>query len=197
MNYSYTITGQDVDTNNQVAIKLEHHTVEPSLLDEEVDIYKSLTERPGFPRVYWHGFQDDFRVMVFELLGPNLEDLLRYCGNRFSLKTTLMLADQLLSRFESLHSNCYLHRDVKPENFLLGTEKQGNTVYITDLGLAVYRQPERGQTVSSSQPRTIREPRLIGTCRYASINGHLDVGECFASPPRVSAYSCCSTISLG
>lgn len=119
-------------------------------------------------------------VLVFELLGPNLEDLFRYCGNRFSLKTTLMLADQLIRRLEVFHSNDYLHRDIKPENFLLGVGERANIAYMTDLGLAIYRHPDRWGT--SSPPRTsvairARPPQLLGTCRYASINGHLGVGK--------------------
>jgi serine/threonine protein kinase len=171
--------GRDADTGSEVAIKLEHSKVDPSLLEEEIRIYKSLQSKPGFPRVFWHGWQDSFQVMVFELLGPNLEDLFCYCGQKFTLKTTLMLADQLLHRFESLHAARYLHRDVKPENFLLGTGSQGNTVYMTDLGLAIYRQPTKPRQSSSSlkpsvpSPSVSHEPSLIGTCRYASINAHL------------------------
>jgi len=169
---AYNTTGKDVETNEEVAIKLEHHEVFPSLLEEEVDIYRSLSGRVGFPQLYWDGVHDDFRVMVFELLGPNLEELFRYCGNRFSLKTTLMIFDQLLHRFESLHSIQFLHRDVKPENFLMGLGKRGNLIYMTDLGLAILHQPD--QTVSGST--SVRNPQLIGTCRYASINGHLGIG---------------------
>ena len=117
-------------------------------------------------------------ALVFELLGPNLEDLFRYCGNQFSLKTTLMLADQLLRRLECLHSNNYLHRDIKPENFLLGVEQRGNTVYMTDLGLAKYHHPDRWSSSSSpTRAGTTRPPQLLGTCRYASIKGHLGIGR--------------------
>ena len=170
---AYITTGKDVETNEEVAIKLEHHTIVPSLLEEEANIYRSLSGRAGFPQLYWDGVKDDFTVMVFELLGPNLEDLFRYCGNRFSLKTTLMILDQLLRRFESLHSVQYLHRDVKPENFLMGMGKRGNFIYMTDLGLAIERYPDL--TVSGSS--SVRDPQMIGTCRYASINGHLGIGE--------------------
>jgi serine/threonine protein kinase len=104
--------------------------------------------------------------MAFELLGPNLEDLFNYCGRKFSLKTVLMLADQLIPCFQCIHSKRFIHRDVKPENMLMGDGKQGNKVYVTDIGLAKEIEQPGRHTYS-----------MIGTRRYASINAHLGVGE--------------------
>lgn len=169
-----------------MAIKLEHYRIVPSLLDQEVDIYESLRGRPGFPRVFWHGSQDDFRVMVMELLGPNLEDLFRYCVNQFSVKTASMLMDQLLRRLESLHRSGHYHRDIKPENFMLGVGRKGNVVYMTDLGLAFYRLVSK-ERVNVRERVKPSQPNLVGTCRYASINGHLDVRKC--NDPTISRPS--------
>ena len=77
--------------------------------------------------------------MVFDLLGPSLEDLFNFCGRKFSLKTVLMLVDQLLYYLEYIYFKSVIHRDIKPENFLMGMGKQGNRVYVTDLGLATGR----------------------------------------------------------
>jgi len=100
--------------------------------------------------------------MAFELLGPSLENLFNYCGRKFSLKTVLLLADQLISRFQYIHSKGYIHRDVKPDNLLMGIGTQGNTVYMTDIGLAKEIQDPDRHTYS-----------MVGTLRYASINAHL------------------------
>ena len=112
--------------------------------------------------------------MVFDLLGPSLENLFNFCGRRFSLKTVLMLADQLLQRLEFIHSKAVIHRDIKPENFLMGTGRSGNQVYVTDLGLAT----ERRELQMKTDPAGAAKRHLIGTARFASINGHLGIRKC-------------------
>lgn len=57
----------------------------------------------GIPNVHWFGVEGDYNVMVIDLLGPSLEDLFNYCKRKFSLKTVLMLADQMVSYTQSNH----------------------------------------------------------------------------------------------
>jgi serine/threonine protein kinase len=73
----------------------------------------------------WYGQECDFYVMISDLLGPSLEDLLNFYGRKFSLKIVLLLADQLISRVEYLHTKSPVHRDIKLENFLMRTGKLG------------------------------------------------------------------------
>ena len=90
-----------------VAIKLECVKTKHPQLHIESKFYRIMQGGVGIPTIKWCGSEGDFNVMVMELLGPSLEDLFNFCSRRFSLKTVLLLADQLISRIEFIHSkNC-------------------------------------------------------------------------------------------
>uniref|UniRef100_A0A8R7TBA1 non-specific serine/threonine protein kinase n=2 Tax=Triticinae TaxID=1648030 RepID=A0A8R7TBA1_TRIUA len=123
--------GTNVQTNEEVAIKLENvKTKHPQLLYES-KLYRILQGGTGIPNVKWFGVEGDYNVLVMDLLGPSLEDLFSFCNRKLSLKTVLMLADQMINRVEFVHSKSFLHRDIKPDNFLMGLGKRANQVNAT------------------------------------------------------------------
>ncbi|ROI81914.1 Casein kinase I isoform delta-B [Anabarilius grahami] len=141
--------GTDISVGEEVAIKLECVKTKHPQLHIESKIYKMMQGGVGIPTIKWCGAEGDYNVMVMELLGPSLEDLFNFCSRKFSLKTVLLLADQMISRIEYIHSKNFIHRDVKPDNFLMGLGKKGNLVYIIDFGLAKKYQQSRRDDLES------------------------------------------------
>ncbi|KAJ6348275.1 hypothetical protein OIU76_004694 [Salix suchowensis] len=165
--------GTSIQTNEEVAIKLENvKTKHPQLLYES-KLYKMLQGGTGIPNVKWFGAEGDYNVLVMDLLGPSLEDLFNFCNRKLSLKTVLMLADQMINRVEFVHSKSFLHRDIKPDNFLMGLGRRANQVYAIDFGLA-----KKYRDTSTHQHIPYRENKnLTGTARYASMNTHLGIEQ--------------------
>lgn len=165
--------GVNVHTGEEVAIKLEPLKSKHPQLIYESKIYRVLQGGYGIPGVKWFGSEGDYNVLVIDLLGPSLEDLFNYCNKKFTLKTVLMLADQMISRLEFMHSRSYIHRDVKPDNFLIGTGVKKHIVHIIDFGLAKkYQDPRNGRHIPYLEGKN-----LTGTARYASINTHLGIEQ--------------------
>ncbi|XP_077980010.1 casein kinase I-like isoform X2 [Glandiceps talaboti] len=165
--------GTNITNGEEVAIKLECVKTKHPQLHIESKFYKMMQGGVGIPTIKWCGAEGDYNVMVMELLGPSLEDLFNFCSRKFSLKTVLLLADQLISRIEYIHSKNFIHRDVKPDNFLMGLGKKGNLVYIIDFGLAKkYRDARTHQHIPYRENKN-----LTGTARYASINTHLGIEQ--------------------
>ncbi|KAM3549378.1 hypothetical protein ARSEF4850_008885 [Beauveria asiatica] len=163
--FGLVYAGTDTQLNDEVAIKLTHVNTDPEILKAEADTYKGLSGGVGIPQVRWFGQECDYYALVHELLGPSLEDLFNYCYRRFSTKTVLLIADQAISRIQYIHDKGFLHRDIKPDNFLMGTGTKGNIVYTIDFGLAKeFCNAERFQTMQGRP--------FGGTRRYASLNNH-------------------------
>ena len=156
----------DKEKNIEVALKVEK--INPNLvLRKEYDTLKELEGGIGIPRVYDFITHNDKNIMVFEKLGKSLEFFKNYVPRHLSLKTVLMLSQQMITRVQYLHNSGFIHRDIKPENFTMGLDLRANQVYIIDFGLA-----KRYIESSGNHIKMISGKKLTGTARYCSIWTH-------------------------
>ncbi|KAG9932019.1 CK1/CK1/CK1-G protein kinase, partial [Aureobasidium melanogenum] len=160
--------GTNLLNNTQVAIKFEPRKSDAPQLRDEYRTYKILVGCPGIPNVYYFGQEGLHNILVIDLLGPSLEDLFDHCNRRFSTKTVVMVAKQMLSRVQTIHEKNLIYRDIKPDNFLIGRPgtKAANVIHVVDFGMAKqYRDPKTKQHIPYRERKS-----LSGTARYMSIN---------------------------
>lgn len=164
---------KNIKTGEEVAVKIEPvETRHPQLLYES-KVYRTLRGGKCVPEISYYGQEYNYNILVMDLLGPSLEDLFGYCSRHFSIKTVLMLADQMIDRIEYVHSKLFIHRDIKPDNFLMGRGRLCNKLYLIDFGLAKrYRDRRTKQHIFYRHDKN-----LTGTARYASINAHLGIEQ--------------------
>jgi len=157
--------GQNMRTNEYVAIKVESIKNETKLLKNESIIYRHLNNCVGIPYVKWFGKDNTNYYMVINLLGESLQSLKEKKGT-FSLKLVLQIGINITTLLKIIHDKGLVHRDIKPDNFLLGLDKENKKIYIIDFGFCKsFMNCDKHTEMSKTSS-------LIGSKTYASINSH-------------------------
>ncbi len=152
--------------NEYFAIKFEDKEKGQNLLEIEATIMDYLKGQ-YIPMIKSFGYNENYNILVMQLMGRSLEQIFnKTIDKKFSLKTTSLLAYQMLSILKYIHDRHIIHRDIKPDNFVLGLKNKNANLFLIDFGLAKkYRSSK-----TLEQNPYVKKRKLTGTARYASIH---------------------------
>ena len=156
---------ENIRTGEIVAIKTEIKSKEQKSLKMEAKIYQYLANTDGIPQLKWFGATDNVNYLVTNLLEHSITALVKKYG-RLSIKTVLLLGIQMIERLETLHNHYLIHRDIKPDNFMINISDKTNKIYLIDFGFCK-RYNHDGNHIEFKMNKT-----LIGTPNYVSLNVH-------------------------
>ena len=160
--------GVNTSTNEKIALKVEKREKNQQGTLENEAMRLVYLQGEGIPKVYCYGNNQSHNLLVEELLGKSLEDIYNSYGKPFSLKTVCVLGIEMIKRIQFIHQKYYIHRDIKPDNFMTGRGESEKNIYIIDFGLA-----KKYYSVSKAQHiKFCTGKHLIGTARYCARNAH-------------------------
>ena len=152
--------------NNYYAIKLEEKSRGQNLLENEAYIMSYL-HGPGLPLVKSYGYSSNHNILVMELMGKSLEDIFEsFVVKKMSVRCVCNIGYQIIEILEYIHNKHVIHRDIKPDNFVIGLNEKRKYIYILDFGLS--KKYRSSRTLKHYQ--IVKSKNLTGTARYASIN---------------------------
>ena len=172
--FGTVFAGINIKTNEKVAIKVEVQKDKPNLILLESESHKlnSLKNIIGIPKIYEFGKVDGFNILVMEQLGKSLNQLFKSQNKKFSLKTVCVLGIDMIKIIQSIHSKKLIHRDIKPDNFMMGRDNTRDTLYLIDFGLAKKYISNNGQHIPYKTGKS-----MTGTARYCSIYTHQGIEQ--------------------
>ena len=164
--------GRNIRENVPIAIKVEE-TSNRSHLRLEYEILKEIQGGKGIPRIYKYRQGHNHNYLVMELLGKSLDKLFSDNDKYFSDKTIFQIGYQMIERIQYVHSKFYIHRDIKPGNFVIGRGEKSKIIYLIDFGLSKrYIDPEKKCHIPYREGKG-----LTGTARYVSLFTHYGIEQ--------------------
>ena len=114
-----------------------------------------------------YGYIQNYNIAVMELMGKSLKKLfLKTSKKKMSIRCVCNIGYQMIEILKFIHDKHIIHRDIKPDNFVIGINEKKKYIYLLDFGLA--KQYRSSKTLKHYP--MVQKKKLTGTARYASIN---------------------------
>ena len=159
--------GVEKENNKPIIIKIEKMKSKSDkklfLEDEAYNLYSF--KGFGIPALIKLGKRNNNIVLIEEKKGKSLYELFMENNKKFSLNEICLIGIQCIERLEWIHSKCYVHRNIKPENFVIGLDDP-HVIYLQNFYLCQkYKSSKTNQHIKLEFTKEI-----VGTERYGSIN---------------------------
>jgi serine/threonine protein kinase len=177
--FGLIFSARNVNTDEIVAIKLEP-TAQVDTLTHEAAVLMKLSGIPGIPNLRYYGVPDHNRYMAIDLLGKSLQTVSSDYKKSVPIGIVQMYAKQMVRIIWAVHERGFVHRDIKPPNFMIGIKKNESNedelkiqaqdeLYLIDFGMSRTYIDDKTNAHRCNKMRTTG---IIGTPRYVSINVH-------------------------
>ena len=165
--FSLLYEGLNIKENEPVVLKFEKRTNQFHYLESEAFVLFNI-KGFGIPKIITYGKNNNYNILIEEMLGLSIQELWKVnISKKDLLKNLCMLALQMIDRLQYIHSKDIIHKDIKPNNFLIG-RKDPKNIYLIDFGFSQkYRSSRTGKHIQFKKAKI-----MCGSLKYLSINGN-------------------------
>ena len=158
----------DESADQEVAIKFNGPPVPESILLHESDILREISHCESFPNYIGNGKESGLAYLIQEKFGVSLRYYMESrCNSPIKLNKTAKIGIKMLQCIQNFHDSGYVHRNIKPSNFVFRGDPSQLKMYLIDYKLAKRWCSPEGEVYPPRENVGFR-----GTKVYASINSH-------------------------
>ncbi|KIK96562.1 hypothetical protein PAXRUDRAFT_10721 [Paxillus rubicundulus Ve08.2h10] len=169
--YGLVFRALDTTSGTSLAVKKSRVSlrIRRTLLHYEAEVLQALRGHPAIPTLFGYGRFSHFEYLGMELGGKSVMDIVKHNDSHgVQLKTVILLALQIISALQHIHSRGFIHRDVKPDHMLLSLSDSARIMFV-DYGIACPR-PQVSST--KRYDPELQRKQVVGTLKWASLNAH-------------------------